>query len=54
MMAVRGLEYLPQVLTDVLFGIVVQIPVLVDARISRFFEQLFFQFGRDVPYSPVS
>jgi hypothetical protein len=48
------LEYSPQVLADVLFGIVVQMPILVDARIPKFFEQIFFQFGRDVPYSPVS
>jgi hypothetical protein len=48
------LEYSPQVLADVLFGVVVQMAILVDARIPKFFEQIFFQFGRDVPYSPVS
>jgi hypothetical protein len=53
-LAFIGSEYLPQMLADVLFGIVVQMPILVDARIPKFFKQIFFQFGRDVPDSPVS
>jgi hypothetical protein len=52
-MAVIGSKYLLQVLADVLFGIVVKTPFLVNTQVPKLLDQFLFKLGGDVPYSPV-